>query len=82
MTKLLSQIVHGLRDYCALEDEDGTQRNVESDQKPDEQLQRPTNPMVNRQFGDNAVGEIAELTFPHIPSFLYRCQVAFAKYLT
>ena len=47
MTKLLSQVVHGLRDDCALEDEDDGQRDVESDQRPDEQLRcRPTNSLV------------------------------------
>jgi hypothetical protein len=81
VTKLLSQIVHGLRNDCAFEDEDGGQRDVESDQRPDEQLQRPTNPLAKQTILEQAAAKGKrgmELTFPHIPSFLYRCQVSFA----
>ena len=41
MTKPLGHVVHCLRNDCALENEDGSERDVESNQEPNEQLQRP-----------------------------------------
>ena len=41
MTKPLGHVVHRLCNDCALENEDGSERDVESNQEPNEQLQRP-----------------------------------------
>jgi hypothetical protein len=83
VTEPLGHVVHCLRNDCALENEDGSECDVESGQEPNEQLQSPRVTLIS-EIDDLEVapsrepnGE-ARLTFPHIPRFLYRLQVAFA----